>query len=44
MPQVLHVLLIASCLSSGLGTLALEDSSLSRKEKRKLNFELYNAI
>merc|ERR1719273_1800639 len=41
MPQVLHVLLIASCLSSGLGTLALEDSSLSRKEK---HFSLFSVV
>merc|ERR1719242_2599352 len=41
MPQILHVVLIATWLSNGLGILALEESPVARKEK---HFSLFSVV
>ena len=44
MPQVIYVVLIATLLSNGIGALALEESEVDRKEKRRLQFTLDKEI
>merc|ERR1719225_73470 len=41
MPHILHVVLIATWLSNGLGILALEESPVARKEK---HFSLFSVV